>query len=89
MNGLLLVRIHLVGNFLIGVATTLGSVLRPLQGSLDFVIDLSDHRFKLLNQFILVLSFVARLIGISLKLLFQVIIVALFARTNVSFRVRK
>lgn len=87
VDSLLLVRIHFVGSLLIGVPASQRPVFRALERSLNFMVHLCNHRLKLLDELVLVLALVARHIGVIHKLLLQVVIVALFARADVRFRV--
>jgi hypothetical protein len=53
------------------------------------LVNLTDHVFKLLDKFILVASFVSCVVWVLKKLVFQEVIVPLFARSDVSFGIRE
>jgi len=71
------------------VAFTLGqaahrSVFSSGETALNFLVNLTDHVFELLDKFILVASLVPCVVCILKELVFQEVIVPLFTRTDVS-----
>jgi hypothetical protein len=68
---------------------THGSIFRPLEGSLDLLVNLTDHEFKLLNEFLLVAALKTGVFWISHVLILQKVVMSLFTGTDVCFGVGK
>lgn len=60
------------------------SIFSPGETALDFLVNLTDHVFQLLDEFILVASLVPCVVGVLQKLVLQKVIMPFFTRTNVS-----
>lgn len=87
MHGLLLNLVHFGRSFYLLRHSSHWSVFSPLQRPFYFLVDLTYHKFKLLNQLFLVTSLVPCVLGISRVLVLQEVVMPFIAGANIGFSV--